>query len=214
MSAAAPTPAHRRVKKRILLPVIVLGLVLVLLLWLYLRGTWADTELHNPRVSAEGPVTQLYRTPEDNVQVRCAILIDAPVVTVWTVVRDYGNHPRFLPYISVMEVDPGEGDRVHLTGIAHSRLWGDWPFDAHVDHKKVSDKEYVASWDEPGEGFAANRGSWTVTAFSPNQTLVVYALQIEPAGYPSFFVRNVLRDRMHKVVTALRDEVQRRQEEK
>jgi hypothetical protein len=53
-----------------------------------------------------------------------------------------------------------------------------------------------------------------VTAFSPNQTLVVYALQIEPAGYPSFFVRNVLRDRMHKVVTALRDEVQRRQEEK
>jgi uncharacterized membrane protein len=206
----APAPGRRRVKKRILIPVILLGLVLVAFLWLYVRGTWADTAERNPQTPAEGTVTQLYRTPQGDVQVRCAILIDAPVAGVWDVVRDYANHPRFLPYVSAMHVEPKEGGRLYLTGTAHSRLWGDWPFAVHVDHKAVPDKEYVASWDEPGEGLTVNKGSWTLTAAGPGQTLVVYALQVEADGYPNFFVRNLLLDRLSKVLYGLRDEVRRR----
>jgi uncharacterized protein YndB with AHSA1/START domain len=211
MSTATPAPGRRRVKKRILIPFIVLGLLLALFAWLYVRGTWADTVARNPQTSAEGTITQLYRTPQGDVQVRCAIVIDAPAAKVWAVVRDYANHPRFLPYVSAMEVVPKEGDRVYLTGTAHSRLWGDWSFAVHVDHKAVPDKEYVASWDEPGEGMAVDRGSWTLTATAPNQTLVVYALQVEAAGYPNFFVRNLFLDRLHKVLEGLRNEVNKRQ---
>jgi ribosome-associated toxin RatA of RatAB toxin-antitoxin module len=212
MSTATPTSSHRRVKKRILIPVIVLGLVLVFLTWVYVRGTWADTVARNPPTSAEGPITQLFRTPGGDVQVRCALVIDAPAANVWAVVRDYANQPRFLPYVSVMEVQAEEGDRVYLTGIAHSRLWGDWPFAVHVDHKKVSDTEYVASWDEPSATLAVNRGGWTLTALGPSQTLVVYSLQVEAAEYPNFFIRNVLLDRLQKVLAGLRGEVTRRQE--
>jgi uncharacterized protein YndB with AHSA1/START domain len=180
--------------------------------WVVVRGTWADIEPRNPQTSAEDPITQLYRTPQGDVQVRCAIVIDAPTARVWEVIRDYPNHPRFLPYVSAMEVQPKEGDRIFLTGTTHSRLWGDWTFAVHVDHQKVSDKEYRATWDEPGPGLAVNRGSWTLTALGPNQTLAVYALQVEAARYPNFFVRTLLLDRLYKVLSGLRDEVYRRQE--
>jgi ribosome-associated toxin RatA of RatAB toxin-antitoxin module len=211
LSTPTPTPGRRRVKKRTLIPVIMLGLVLALFLWAYVRGTWADTVTRNPDTSAMGAVTQLYRTPQCDVQIRSAILIDAPAASVWAVVRDYGNHPRFLPYVSAMAVQPQEGDRMYLTGVVHSRLWGDWPFAVHVDHKTVADKEYSASWDEPSETMAVNRGGWTLTATGPNQTLVVYTLQVEAAGYPNFFVRNLVLDRVSSVVSGLRDEVKRRQ---
>jgi uncharacterized membrane protein len=212
MNTPAPAPARRRVKKRILIPVILLGLVLVFLLWVYVRGTWADTVARDPQTSSEDTVTQLFRTPQGEVQIRCAVAVEAPAAEVWAVIRDYANHPRFLPYVSAMEVQGKEGDRVYLTGTAHSRLWGDRSFAVYVDHKKISDKEYVASWDESSEDMPVDRGSWRLTATGPNQTLVVYALQVEAAGYPNFFVRNLLLDRLHKVVSGLRDEVKRRQE--
>ncbi|HYT90143.1 MAG TPA: SRPBCC family protein [Gemmataceae bacterium] len=211
MSTATPTPQRRRVKKRILIPVILLGVLLLAFVWLYVRGTWADSVAHNPQTAADGAITQLFRTPQGDVQVRCAIVIDAPAAKVWDVIRDYPNHPRFLPYVSAMQAKPEEGDRVHLTGTAHSRLWGDWHFAAHVDHKKVSDKEYVASWDEPGETMTVNRGSWALTALEPGKTLVVYALQAEPKDYPKFLVRNLLLSRLSSVLNGVRDEVKRRQ---
>jgi uncharacterized membrane protein len=212
MSTPATTPDRRRVKKRLLIPAIVLVVLVVLLLWAYLRGTWADTVARNPQTSAEGTVTQLYRTPQGEVQVRCAIVIDAPVARVWAVVHDYASHPRFLPYVSALEVQPKEGDRVYLTGSAHSRLWGDWPFAMHMNHKMDADKKYTASWDESGDTLTVNRGSWALTAVNPRQTLVVLTIQWEAPGYASFFIHNLLLDRLPKMLYGLRDEVNRREE--
>jgi ribosome-associated toxin RatA of RatAB toxin-antitoxin module len=211
MSTPTTAPRRRRVKKRFLIPLVLLALALLFFLGVYVRGTWANGVEHNPQTVAEGPIVQLYRTPQGDVQVRCAILIEAPPDRVWAVIRDYANHPRFLPYISNTEVRSEEGDRVYVTATIHSRLWGDWPFAVHVDHKKVSDTEYVASWDEPGEGLSVNRGSWTLTGQGPGRTLAVYALQAEAERYPSFFVRNLLLDRLARVLTGLRNEVSRRQ---
>jgi uncharacterized protein YndB with AHSA1/START domain len=211
MSTVTPVPGRRRVKKRLLIPVLVLGLLLVLLAWLYLRGTWADTTARDPQSAAAGPITQLYRTPEGDVVVRSAIRFDAPPAKVWEVIQDYPSHPQFLPYVSAMEARPEAGGRVYVTGTVHSRLWGDWPFAAYVDHKKISDGEFVATWDEPGEGLAVNRGSWMVRAVERDKTLVVYTLQAETARYPNFFVRNLLLNRLGALLSGLRDEVNRRQ---
>lgn len=207
-------PNRRRVRKRIFIPIIVLGLVLGLLIWLYVRGTWADTEVRNPQTTTEGTVSQLYRTPEGDVQVRCAILVDAMAAKVWAVVRDYTNHPRFLPYISATEVQPRGDNGVYLSGIAHSRLWGDWPFAMVITHEEQPGQEYTAKWDYPTPTLLVNRGGWTLTPKGPNQTQVVYTLQWEVKYYPNFFVRNLLLDRLHQVLKGLRDEVYRRQEGK
>ena len=59
MSAPTPTPGRRRVKKRVLVPLVLLGLVLALVVWGYVRGTWADSAVRNPQTPGEGAVVQL-----------------------------------------------------------------------------------------------------------------------------------------------------------
>jgi ribosome-associated toxin RatA of RatAB toxin-antitoxin module len=212
MSTPATKPPRRRVKKRILIPVILLGLALAFLLWLYVRGTWASDTARDPQSSGEGTVTQLYRDAAGNVQVRCAIVIDAAPAEVWSVVRDYPKHPSFLPYLASLEVEEREGNEVQLRGIAHSRLWGDWPFTAHVRHRNVDNVLFVASWDNPSDTLPVNRGGWSVMGLTGGQTLLVNTLEVEAAGYPNFLVRNLIMDRLHRVVAAMRDEVMRRRE--
>src|SRR5947209_2458559 len=97
---APPPPPRRRIRKRILIPAILLGLALIVFLWAYIRGTWADTEVRNPRTADEGPITQLYRAPapDGGIHVRCAIIVEARPRDVWAGVTDYVHHPEFLPY--------------------------------------------------------------------------------------------------------------------
>jgi hypothetical protein len=137
MSIPTNAPSQQRKKRYLLIAARLLGLVAGLSLWLYVRGTWADPVTHNPATPAEGTVTQLYRTPQGDSQIGCAILVDAPAV---------------------------------------------------------------------------NRGGWTVTAAGPRQALVVLSLQWETRGYPSFFLRNLLLDRLPKLRYSLRDEMCRREE--
>jgi uncharacterized membrane protein len=207
-----PAPVRRRVKKRILIPSFLLGLILAVFLWAYIRGTWADTQVRNPKTAADGIITQLYRTPEDKIQVRCAVIVEAPPEKVWEVVTDYDDHPKFLPYVSEVRVTGKEGSKWHLVGRAHSSLWGDWAFEADVVQKEDPRKgDYRAFWEEHGEDILTNRGEWTVSAAGEGKSLVVYSLQLEVRKYPSFLARNILLDRLPLIVKGLRDEVQRRQ---
>jgi ribosome-associated toxin RatA of RatAB toxin-antitoxin module len=212
MSIPTNAPSQQRKKRYLLIAARLLGLVAGLSLWLYVRGTWADPVTHNPATPAEGTVTQLYRTPQGDSQIGCAILVDAPATKVWTVIRAYASHPRLLPYVNELEVQPQESDRVFLTGVAHSRVWGDWPFAMQVNQRTEADGVHSASWDEPGWALAVNRRGWTVTAAGPRQALVVLSLQWETRGYPSFFLRNLLLDRLPKMPHSLRDEMCRREE--
>ena len=210
-SSPEPVPARRRVRKRILIPAILLGLLLLVLAGLFVRGVWSDGVEKNPTTVAQGTVTQLYRDANGRTVVRCAILVDAPPADVWAVINDYPSHSKFLPYVSALKASPLEDGRTHLEGVAHSPLWGDWPFESDVSDKAAPDKgEYEAWWDESGEELASNRGRWILKPAGEGQTLVVFVLDVEVAKYPSFMVRNILMDRLHKVLEGLRTEVRRR----
>lgn len=208
---ATPTPAPRRVRKRILIPSVLLVLFLVTLLVLIARGSWADTQIRDPKTPAEGTITQLYRTPEGHTPVRCAIVVPAPAAEVWKVITDYDNHHRFMPYVTHVGSTETADGRHRIAGLAHSQLWGDWLFDSTVKHT-ATDDGYKAAWDEAGDPLTVNRGSWQVRALGKNDSLVVFSLEIELANYPNFLVRNILMDRLHYVLKALRQEVARRQE--
>jgi hypothetical protein len=215
MSTPAPVPpapaTRRRVKKRVLIPLILLGIVLLAFVWLYIRGTWADTEVRDPKTTAEGPVTQLYYAPPAGTSVRCAVLVDAAPHEVWAVVTDYDKHSDFLPYVSEM-ASAKNGANVSLVGRAHSSLWGDWDIKVLVTHREEPDKgEFAAFWDEPADDETrVNRGGWQVSGKGDGKTLIVYNLQLEVSRYPDFLVRNILLDRVPKVVAGMRDEVLRR----
>jgi uncharacterized membrane protein len=211
MSTIPPDRGRTRMPLR--LPLGVTAILLVLFLWFFVRGIWTEETVRNPQASADGVTRQLYRAPDGEVFVRCAIVIDAPAAKVWSVVSDYANHPHFLPSIQSLEIESKEGNRVRLAGVAHSALWGDWPFTMDMIQKVGPDKEYSASWDEPGGILTVNRGSWTVKALDPRQTLVVLEMHWEARNYASFFLRNLLLNRLPSMLTGLRDEVGRREKQ-
>lgn len=209
--ATAPQPQKRRVRKRILIPSVLLAVLALATIWLYWRGTAADTVERNPSSPADGPVTQLF-SQDGRTSVRCAIIVDAPTAAVWPVVTDYDSHSRFVPYIAQLSSQKLDDGKVRLTGVAHSRMWGDWPFEINVTESKQPDQgNYSATWDEPDKsGFAVNRGGWVLKPIGAKQTLLVFTKEAEFSGYPNFLIRNILMDRVGAIVRGMRDEALRR----
>lgn len=208
--APPPTAPPRRVRKRVWIPLLVLALFVTLATVAYFRGTLADTQPRFPATAAEGTLTHLYQRPDGNIEVRCSIVVPAAPDKVWKVVTDYGHHAEFLPYVSSLRASSLPGGQVLVEGVAHSRLWGDFPFRSKVTHdEKKGEQGYSASWSEEADG-VVNQGAWLVKPAGPGQTLVTYCLRAEVKPYPDWLVRNILMDRLFTVLGALRDEVQKR----
>ena len=213
MSTDTNSPAPpKRIRKRLWIPSVLLLLLVLVGVGFYVRGTWADTQERNPANVAEGTITQLLRKPDGTVIVRCAILIPAAPKDVWAVITDYNTHSKFIPYASEVHGTHEPDGRWHVTGIAHSRIWGDWPFDTHVAHvEDPAKQEYRTAWDEENvNGIAINRGGWQLSPAGKGESLLVYTLQVEVPQYPAFVLRNIVMDRLHSVLKAVRAETQRR----
>ena len=209
-----PTPAvpRKRIRKRLWIPSVLLLVLVLAGLGFYVRGTWADTQERDPASVADGTVTQLLRKPDGALLIRCAIRIKATPKQVWAVVTDYNTHNDFIPYASKVTAAHDPDGRWHVAGVAHSRIWGDWPFDTHVVHVEDQAKqEYHTAWDEKNDGLIAlNRGGWRLSPVGDGETLLVYTLQVEVPQYPAFVLRNIVMDRLHSVLKAVRAETQRR----
>ena len=206
----AETPARRR--KRTYVPFILILLVILAAIGFYIRGTWTDAIERNPGKSDDGTMTQLYRQADGSVVVRCAVIVDATPKETWAVVTDYDKHNEFLPYLSKVAATKLDDGRIAVEGVAHSRIWGDWPFRSETTHVEKPDiGEFSATWSEEDKDvFKINRGGWTIKPNGKNQTLLVFTLQIELKQYPNWIVRNVLMDRLHAILKAARDETLRR----
>jgi ribosome-associated toxin RatA of RatAB toxin-antitoxin module len=205
----AATPKKRRLRL-LFIPAVLLALALLAFLVFYVRGTWAATEPRNPGSVGEGPVSQLYQTPDGHKVVRCAILLPYSVERVWAVVTDYAHYSDFLQYLSDIQTTK-DGDAWKMTGQADSALSGTWAFNITVhDDKPPLPKPWHVWWDEnPGQGdLELNRGSWELTPAADNQTLLVLSLEAEVAGTQTFFLRNFFLHRLKVVVRAVEKRLQ------
>jgi uncharacterized membrane protein len=211
MAAAETPPPKRRVRKRIWIPIALLGVFVLAALWLVWRGTSGDTAERNPASAADGAVTQLLNQ-DGHTLVRTAIVVPAPPAAVWKVVTDFDSHPRFIRYVSELSSRKLEDGRVRLTGVAHSRLWGDFPFESDVTQAEgPAQGEYAVTWNDEGRaGFLVDRGGWTVKRLQGDQSLLVFTVDMQIEGYPNFLVRNILMDRVGAIAESMRDEVARR----
>jgi hypothetical protein len=73
--------------------------------------------------------------------------------------------------------------------------------------------EYSALWSEEESGpFKIDRGGWSLSPVdkAQTQTLLVFTIQIELKDYPNFLVRNIIMDRLHSILKAVRDETLKR----
>jgi uncharacterized protein YndB with AHSA1/START domain len=191
---AAPRRRWTRIPQALLLA----GLVLVG--WLYVRGTWADAEERNPARVEDGPLAHLHRTADGRTEVRAAVLLAAPPERVWAVVTDYERYPEWLPYLTGTAVTRDENG-VRLAGKARSMLAGYWDFLIDV-RESADDGRRTAAWDHPHDKLRVNRGAWTVTDAGDGKTLLALTLDAEVADAPAFLLRNVFRHRLKQVMRA------------
>ena len=205
-------PPVRRWRRRwVLIPcALVLAVVLALLL-LYVRGTWADSEVRNPTTVADGPVSQLY-VADGHTQVRCALLLPQPVEEVWAVLTDYGKYHEMLPYLANIEAEKKSAEEYRMKGLAKSAFQGYWPFEITIHQEKKADGGRIW-WDEVGGGeVLVNRGSWQVSKHGEQETLLVLSLETEVQSTPTFVLRNFFRYRLKHVERAVEQAVLRRRQ--
>src|SRR5581483_6467189 len=96
-STPTPPPAARRWRKRWLIPLSIFGLLLLLFLAAFVRGTWADTEPFDPKTAGEGIICRLYQPPKDTWEIRCSMVLAHPPEKVWAVVTNYNRFADIFP---------------------------------------------------------------------------------------------------------------------
>jgi len=198
---------HHRPRKRVSIPLALLGMIVVFLVIAIVRGTWADTTPRNPASSAEGPVTRLYQSPDGHKQVRTAMLFDYPVEEVWNTITDYAHYTEVFPFLSNVTAEKTPDQMQHIRATTHSAL-GDWTFDVLAKHT-VMPESSTSQWDQPGGDLSVNRGSWTLTPAGPGKTLAAYSLEIEINRVPTFAIRNVLLSKQQVGILAVAERLKK-----
>jgi uncharacterized protein YndB with AHSA1/START domain len=204
-------PPEKRVRKRTVIPAILIGGIAVLLVWPAVRGNWTDPAPRNPGSANDGVVSQLIRTSDGHKEIRCAAIVEAPAERVWGTVTDYDHFAEVFPNIAESKGAREADGRWHVTGAITSPV-GRWPMDVRVRHNESTNKS-VASWDEPHSPLKINRGNWTVTRQSENKTLLEYNLELKVSPFPDFVVRAVLLEQLKPAMRAVAKRAQQKAQE-
>lgn len=208
MSAPAPRPGppprpRKPFRKRYAVLLTLLGLLLILFVFGYIRGTWADTEPRDPKSSDEGVICRLYQPPQGDWQVRCSMVLDYPPEKVWGVITDYDNFADIFPTLESCDYERSKNGDAHLSGLARSAI-GTWPFDILVKNDAQAGG-YHSHWEGESGDVRKIAGSWTVTSAGEGKTLLVYTSHLEIKRYPNWVVVNALKSRQPKVMHAVAD---------
>jgi hypothetical protein len=209
-AATTPAPARRR-SRWLMVPAVLLGLIVLVVIILYVRGSWAGGTLAVP-VPGQGPVSQLCRSAEGQLTVHSALVLPYPRRQVWTVVTDYENYSSFLPYLDQIQATRNPDESIHMEGLAKSALWGYWPFTIDI-HEDRSGEAWTSNWDQEGQAgevVRLNQGGWALTELEADQTLLELHLETEVKGYPTFFLRNYYLSRLPHVLQAVEHQLRER----
>jgi hypothetical protein len=204
METASPATRLPRRRRRLLflVPAALLGLVPVIGVAVYVRGTWADAEPRDPATTAEGPLTQVVRGPDGGREVRCAIRLPFALEEVWAAVTDYDHFGDICECIQADSIHHEPDGTCRLEARARSALPGTVPFAVDLRHERGLDR-YVSRWDEPSGRVQVNRGRWELTPTGPRETLTALSLELEVDGVPTFVLRNLSCGRLRDVLLGL-----------
>jgi hypothetical protein len=199
---------NRRIKKRFLIPGVLLAASFLVLLWGGIRGTWADSVAKTPKSASDGIRTQLLLTAKGRKVVRCAQVLKGAPKDYWEVITDYDNFAKSFDQVEDVNIETQPDKKIHLTYIAIVG-WARVPVDVMIENTESSD-QFQSSWTGEGDVLVVNNGSWTLTPVGSNETLLVYQLDLEHYKVPDFVVRNIVLDQVESVVNYVVSEVRRR----
>ncbi len=204
---AAPAPtADAPLRIRTIVLWSIMAALVLTFIWLWIRGSWTDTQERDPSTVADGVLTQLYRDPDGRTVVRSSAILAAPPDRVWGVITDYAHFPEIFhsglwKMMGNQATHEADG-RWHMTGRVETAL-GTYPVDILLEHEETPQK-CVASWDESTSDFMVNRGWWRLTPSGEGKSLLVFALEVKVEPYPRFLVHNVLLSQNDGVIETVR----------
>lgn len=186
-------PIKNRIQRLSKVIAVTAALCLAFLIFLIVRGSWADSNARIPTTAEQGAISQLYLNPNGQKQIRCAAVLNYPASKVWAVVTDYAHFGEIFGdkfwTMKFNNIEQQPNNVFHVTGGVSTKLGG-WPLDLHITHTESAEK-YVASWDESGGNIKINRGSWTITPISADKSLIVYSLESQISPFPQFITNNI-----------------------
>src|SRR5687767_1417222 len=166
----------------------------------------ATAAIGKPRGDADVSVRE---TSKGVYQVEARFEVAEPATTVWAVLTDYPNIPRFLKDVRVSIVrERGDGHaRVEQEAVSNFLMFSRR---VHLLLVIAEDGDMLRFRDECGRSFTQYAGSWRVTQHD-DRTSVSYELTAKPSfSVRDFLVARVLSRDANEMIQHLRAEMTRR----
>ncbi len=136
-------------------------------------------------------------------------LIDAPPEKVWPHIENPAAHEQFMPRVKRSEELWREGDENRM------RTTIDMPFPlknltatTRGKHTVVVGERWERAWKLESGDYLSNEGTWVLTRWDANRTLVRYAAIVHPkVPIPKMIQSAVQEKAMPRMIEALRDRV-------
>jgi len=134
-------------------------------------------------------------------------VIDAPVDTVWPIVRDCQHFHEFMPRTAKSELRARDGDE--MTCFVEIDM--PWPIsnlksETRSRIERLGGGAMRRSWTHAAGTYKRNNGSWLARPFPgrPDRTLLIYEIDVDPAmPIPDAILRKAQTGSLPKMFTAI-----------
>ena len=176
-------------------------LLLVLVLVVVVRGTWASADPKNPISPEDGVTCQLFEGADGRKVVRAAVVLNQPLENVWPRLANVEQYPEMFTTIHNFQIDPAQPNRVKIDV---QTFWGMKHLEGKMKREDSGGK-HVLTFEDLQGGADVHLLRLTLTGHGEKQSLLVYEVDADVPGYPTFLVRNVFRSRNAAVLRMIRD---------
>jgi carbon monoxide dehydrogenase subunit G len=180
----------------LLIPVVVVAI----------RGSWASNTPQDPAGPEDGIVRQLLRTAEGRTVTRAALVVNHPPEAVWARLTDFDHYSETFPTIRSMKFEAGPPAKASADV---QTFWGVKHLSGKVTRDDTPARRVLAFEDMAGDA-NVHVARFIVAPHGSGQSLLVYEVDADVPGYPTVLVRNVLLSRNPTILAALRDALDKR----
>jgi ribosome-associated toxin RatA of RatAB toxin-antitoxin module len=145
------------------------------------------------------------------------MLVDASADRLWEVLTDYNNFTEFLPNIVSSEVLESDGNSYIVEQVSKQRVFL-FDIESRLRTENIQTENQRIDFRLVEGDLSQFQGYWTIEPISSSiegedpQLLVTQSIEVQPdRGTPENLFYDIFKNALEKTLTAIRDEVDRRQ---
>jgi ribosome-associated toxin RatA of RatAB toxin-antitoxin module len=145
------------------------------------------------------------------------MLVESSVDNLWAVLTDYNNFTEFLPSIVSSEVIESDGNSYLVEQVSKQRVFL-FDVESRLLTENIQTENQRIDFSLVEGDLSQFQGSWTIEPFTSSvageapQLLVTQSIEVQPdRGTPENLFYDIFKNALKKTLTAIRDEVDRRE---